>query len=112
MQLSMSTRVTGGSMKKRVGLVLVAGALMAPAWAGSASAIPNGPPDHASGPRVGECPKGDGAEWFLAQPSGPEHLSAHFDFNNDGFICARWLPAFDGQSAVTFKDNVGRWQTG
>ena len=30
--------------------------------------------------------------------------------NNDGWVCVRWLPAFDGQSAVAFKDNVGRWQ--
>jgi hypothetical protein len=37
-------------------------------------------------------------------PSGPEHLSAAYDFNFDNQVCARFLPNQGG--AVTFMDNV------
>jgi hypothetical protein len=93
-------------MKARLGLVVCAGAMVVGVWAGPASAMPVGPPENASGPPVGGCPQGAGSEWFLVRPSGPEHTSAQYDFNNDGVVCARWLPAFDGQSGVAFKDNV------
>lgn len=94
-------------MKKRFGLVLAAGALTTTLWAGAASAIPVGPPEGAAGPPIGGCPSG-AAGWQLVQPSGPEHLSAQYDFNADGWVCAGWLPAFDGQSLLTFMDNVVR----
>ena len=93
-------------MKSRLSLFVFAGVAVVGFCTGPASAIPVGPPEHANGPRVGACPQSGGAEWRLVQPSGPEHLSAQYDFNNDGFVCARWLPAFDGQSALAFKDNV------
>jgi hypothetical protein len=92
----------------RFGLALAAGALVASVSATAASAIPVGPPEGTAGPPIATCPTGAGAEWLLVQPSGPQHLSAQFDFNNDGWVCGRWLPAFDGQSAVAFLDNVVR----
>lgn len=94
-------------MRKRFGLTLAAGALMTLLCAGTASAIPNGPPERAAGPPIGGCPKG-AAGWQLVQPSGPEHLSAQYDFNGDGWVCARWLPGLDGQSLIAFLDNVVR----
>jgi hypothetical protein len=94
-------------VKKTVGHALVAAALMTMLSAGMASAAPPyGPPDGASGPPVGRCPAA--AQWRLVQPSGPDHLSAAYDFNRDGWVCVRWLPAFDGSSLITFMDNVVR----
>ena len=106
-------------MKKRFGLVLAAGALMTALWAGAASAIPVGPPEGAAGPPTGGCPTGAGAMitgqrittgWGLVQPSGPEHLSAQYDFNGDGWVCRQGslVPAFGGTIVVTFMDNVVR----
>jgi hypothetical protein len=85
----------------RVGLVLVAGALLTPLWAGTAAAIPVGPPAGASGPPKGGCPANGG--WSLVQPSGPEHRSAQYDFNGDGYVCARSEPG-----GISFMDNVVR----
>jgi hypothetical protein len=62
----------------------------------------------ASGPPTKACPTGNGSEWMLVTHSGPGHLSATFDFNADGQVCARWLPAFDGASGIAFMDNVVR----
>lgn len=94
-------------MKKRFGLTVAAGALMTMLWAGTASAIPVGPPEGAAGPPAGGCPTG-AAEWQLVQPSGPGHLSAQYDFNGDGFVCGRWVPGLDGHSILAFLDNVVR----
>jgi hypothetical protein len=102
----MSARVNGGAtVKQRFGLAVVAGAMFTALWAGSASAIPNGPPPGAAGPPIGGCPSG-AARWFLVQPSGPDHLSAQYDFNGDNFVCARFVPGLDGQSLIAFMDNV------
>jgi hypothetical protein len=94
-------------MKKRFGFALAASALMTTVWAGAAGAIPVGPPAGAAGPPAAGCPKGN-AGWQLVQPSGPEHLSAQYDFNGDGWVCARWLPGLDGQSLLAFLDNAVR----
>jgi hypothetical protein len=89
--------------------VAAAGAVMAtlllPGVA-SAERPPYGPPEGASGPPIGACPTGGG--WGLVQPSGPEHLSAAFDFNGDGWVCGSWLPAFDGSTLFSLMDNVIR----
>ena len=85
---------------KRLGIVLAAAALMVSVFPGMASA--------ASGPPTKGCPTGTGSEWRLVTHSGPGHLSATFDFNADGQVCARWLPAFDGASGLAFMDNVVR----
>lgn len=79
--------------------------LLAPgvAWA---DRPPYGPPEGASGPPEAGCP--DAAGWRLVTPSGPEHLSAAYDFNLDGEVCARWLPALGGSSLIAFMDNVVR----
>jgi hypothetical protein len=92
-------------VKKRIGLALGAGALLASLSAGGAWASPQGPPPGASGPPVGGCPTGAG--WGLVQPT-PGHLSAEYDFNGDGWVCRYWLPALDGSSIITFMDNVVR----
>jgi hypothetical protein len=103
----MPTRV-GEIMKKRFGLVLAAGALMTTLWAGAASAIPNGPPAGAAGPPIGGCPT-SAAGWFLVTPSGPDHVSAQYDFNGDNRVCARFIPGLVGQPLpVAFMDNVVR----
>jgi hypothetical protein len=65
---------------------------------------PYGPPEGAAGPPNAGCPTSGG--WFLVTPSGPEHLSAAYDFNYDNRVCARFLN--DGSGAVTFMDNVVR----
>ena len=95
-------------MKKSLGRALVVATLMTALLPGVASAEqpPWGPPEGAAGPRVGGCPPA--ARWRLVQPSGPDHLSAAYDFNRDGWVCARWLPAFDGASMIAFMDNVVR----
>jgi hypothetical protein len=95
-------------MKKRLGLALIAGAIMTLLLFGVASAEqpPWGPPEGAAGPPVGGCKAA--AQWRLVQPSGPDHLSAAYDFNRDGWVCVRFLPAFDGSSMFTFMDNVVR----
>ena len=107
-------------MKKRFGLALAAGALMTALWAGAASAVPQGPPEGAAGPPTGGCPTGAGAKilggggvttgWGLVQPSGPEHLSAQYDFNGDGWVCRKGslVPAFGGTILIAFMDNVVR----
>ena len=41
---------------------------------------------------------------MLVTPSGPEHLSAAYDFNRDGEVCARFVPA----GGIAFMDNVVR----
>lgn len=95
-------------VKRLLGLALAVGALvtaMSPAVA-SAAGPPYGPPAHASGPPVGGCPNGAG--WESVEPSGPEHLSAAYDFNGDGFVCGYVLPAFDGDTLFSLKDNVSR----
>ena len=97
-------------MKKRFGLALAGGVVGMLLLAGPASAAPTGvrppfgPPPDAAGPVVAGCPKSAG--WFLVTPSGPEHLSAAYDFNYDFRVCARFIP--DGSGAVTFMDNVVR----
>ncbi len=94
-------------MRKRLGVALIAGVLMTLLMPGVASAgPPNGPPAGAAGPPIGGCPTGAG--WGLVQPSGPDHLSAAYDFNGDGSVCRFWLPAFDGSTLITFMDNVVR----
>ena len=95
-------------MKKRVGVALAVAALAAFLSTGVASADPTGlrppygPPEGAAGPPVGGCPTSGG--WILVTPSGPEHLSAAYDFNYDNHVCARFLP--NGSGAVAFMDNV------
>src|SRR4051794_36607786 len=71
----------GRKTKKRFGLALVANALVTLLLTGVASAErpPYGPPERAAGPPAGGCPTGAG--WGLVQPTGPEHLSAAYDFN-------------------------------
>ena len=97
-------------MTKRVSVALaVAGAGDFPVVGGGLSGSygvrpPYGPPEGAVGPPNAGCPKSAG--WFLVTPSGPEHLSAAYDFNYDNRVCARFLP--DGSGAVTFMDNVVR----
>ena len=109
----------GVGMKKRLSLAFVAGALLSSLWVGSASAIPVGPPEGAAGPPIGTCPTGAGGKltgggyttgWSLVQPSGPEHLSAQYDFNGDGWVCGRvtFTPAFGGSSFLAFLDNAVR----
>jgi hypothetical protein len=106
-------------VKKRFGIALAAGALLTALWAGTASAVPEGPPEGAAGPPIGGCPTGAGAKatgggfttgWGLVQPSGPEHLSAQYDFNGDGWVCrkASFVPAFGGDLLIAFMDNVVR----
>jgi len=87
-------------VKKSLSLAFATGVLMTSLAPGMASA--------ASGPPTNGCPTGNGAEWLLVTHSGPGHLSATFDFNADGKVCARWLPAFDGASGIAFMDNVVR----
>jgi hypothetical protein len=43
-------------------------------------------------------------------PSSPEHLSAAYDFNGDGVVCAYAFstPAFGGSTMIAFMDNVTR----
>ena len=97
-------------MKKRFGIAVAGGVVGVLLWPAAASAEPTGlrppygPPSAASGPMVGGCPNSAG--WFLVTPSGPGHLSAAYDFNYDGQVCARFIP--DGSGAVTFMDNVVR----
>ena len=97
-------------MTKRFGVALAVGVLVAFLSSGVASAIPTGvrppygPPEGAAGPPNAGCPTSAG--WFLVTPSGPEHLSAAYDFNYDNQVCARFLPNQSG--AVTFMDNVVR----
>ena len=97
-------------MKKRFGIALAGAVVGMLLLAVPASAEPSGlrppygPPEGAVGPPNGGCPKSAG--WFLVTPSGPEHLSAAYDFNYDNRVCARFLP--NGSGAVTFMDNVVR----
>lgn len=93
-----------GVAAKRFGVSLFAGALVTLLSPGLASADrpPYGPPEEASGPPVAACPTEAG--WRLVTPSGPEHLSAAYDFNLDGQVCARFLPP----SGIAFMDNVVR----
>jgi hypothetical protein len=93
-------------MKRRSGLTLVAAALMASLLPGVASAEPSerppvGPPEGTAGPPAEGCPTG--ARWLAVQPSGPEHLSAAYDFNRDGWVCRLLLPG-----GIAFMDNVVR----
>lgn len=91
-------------MARRFGVALFVGVLLALLSPGLASAErpPYGPPEGASGPPVGGCPAEAG--WFLVTPSGPEHLSAAYDFNGDGQVCVRLLPS----SGIAFMDNAVR----
>jgi len=99
------------SMKKRFGVVLMAGVVIASlspgvAFAHPSSRPPVGPPQVAEGPPTYDseenCPSAAG--WEEEPPSGPEHLSAAFDHNRDGKVCVRLVPA----GGVTFMDNVVR----
>ena len=91
-------------MGKRFVFAVLAGVLVGllPPGPASAERPPYGPPSGASGPPVAGCPAAAG--WELVTPSGPEHLSAAFDFNLDGFVCGRVLPS----SGFTLMDNVVR----
>ena len=88
-------------MAKRFGVALFAGALVMVLSPGLAAAErpPYGPPEQASGPPVGGCPAN--AKWTLVTPSGPEHLSAAYDFNGDNQVCARFT-----SGGIAFMDNV------
>jgi hypothetical protein len=95
------------SVKKRLGLVLIAGTLASAVMPGVASAEPVGirppfgPPEVAEGPPAGGCPTVAG--WRLVTPSGPGHLSAAYDHNGDGQVCLLLVPA-----GPMFMDNVVR----
>lgn len=98
-------RMAGTAHVRRRTVVVVGALVMSLSSAvASAEQPPWGPPPDADGPPVQGCPSGAG--WFPVTPSGPDHLSAAFDLNNDGQVCARWLPAFDGTTLFTFMDNV------
>lgn len=84
---------------RSIALAAYLAAVLTTVGAGAAGAIPVGPPTGTPGPPTGGCPAG--GEWLLVQPSGPEHLSAQYDFNNDNKVCARLTPG-----AIAFMDNV------
>ena len=94
------------TVKKSLGLALATGVLMALVTPGAASAAqPPWGDKGASGPPVGACPN---AKWRLVQPSGPEHLSAAYDFNGDGWVCVTFAPFSNPESLIVFMDNVVR----
>jgi hypothetical protein len=94
-------------VNKRFGLALGAGLLTVPLWPGVATAVPSerppvGPPPGAEGPPVDGCP--NGGWWREVTPSGPEHLSAAYDFNFDNRVCGWVAPS----GALVLMDNVVR----
>ncbi len=93
-------------MRKSFGLALATGVLMTLVAPGVASAAqPPWGPKSGSGPPVGGCPN---ANWFLVQPSGPDHLSAAYDFNGDGWVCVTTAPFSNQNALFVFMDNVVR----
>ncbi|HEX5016781.1 MAG TPA: hypothetical protein VFX15_04270 [Actinomycetes bacterium] len=95
-------------MKQRLALALAAGLFVTLAVPGVASAAqPPWGEKNGEGPPIGGCPHG-AAGWMLVQPSGPEHLSAAYDFNGDGWVCGAFTPGLDGASVIIFMDNVVR----
>jgi len=93
-------------VRKSFGLALATGVLMTLVAPGVASAAqPPWGPKGGSGPPVGGCPN---ANWLLVQPSGPDHLSAAYDFNGDGWVCVTTAPFSNQNALFVFMDNVVR----
>lgn len=91
---------------KRFALTLGAALLTVPLSAGLAAATPSerppvGPPADAEGPPIGGCPTS--GPWRLVTPSGPDHLSAAYDFNGDNRVCGWVVPS---SGVLVFMDNV------